>query len=367
MSNSFWFFASILVLLGSAPAIVFSAEAPQTGNVVPQTISRTCARQNANVAQLYSLLTEGRYAEAQAKLPQALATAEQDDSPNQAYRACVMGMLGFTNLQLRRPERAAEWYHRALDLKPLPADLQALLTGNLAHALFDANQLERAEEVARQAIALLERAFGPESPEVLFPRVILASVQVRRGEYAIAEPVFRRALDEAERSWGPSSYEAAQGAANLASIHLMQGRYALARGLYQKSLAGLQRNPMRAIDEVPLVYSNLALSCAAGGARREADVWLQRALESGQGLGPEHPAVPVILERAAATRFFQKQYGDSWALFERAIALFETRYGARSTEVLGAMERYSGYLRSARDKSRARDLEKRRKALAAKN
>jgi tetratricopeptide (TPR) repeat protein len=367
MSNSCWFLATILVLLGGAPAIVISAEAQQAGNVIPQMISRICARQNENVEQLYSLLTEGRYAEAQAKLPQALATAEQDDSPNQVYRACVMGMLGFTDLQLGRPELAAEWYRRALDLKPLPADLQALLTGNLAHALGDANQLERAEEVARQAIPLLERAFGPESPEVLFPRVILANVQARRGEYAIAEPVFRRALYAAERSWGPSSYEAAQAAVNLASIHLIQGRYAIARGLYQKSLAGLQRNPMRAIDEVPIVYVSLALSCAASGARQEADLWLQHALESGQELSPEHPAVPVILERAAATRFFQKQYEESWLLFERAIALLEARYGARSPEVLGAMERYSVYLRSARDKSRTRGLEKRRKALAAKN
>ncbi|HEY3453577.1 MAG TPA: tetratricopeptide repeat protein [Bryobacteraceae bacterium] len=337
-----------------------------TGTAIRAELSKhTCHVTSTDAVEAYRLLQTGNFTEARVKLQSALRIAEASAVPEPINRACLMNMMGFVELQHRRPDLAIGWFERGLELKPLSDSLAALLTSNLASTLCDLNQLDRAEEIARRAIRLSERAFGSDDPEVTFPQTTLAFIYVARGEYASAESILRRVFDQAERTWSPMSYEVSVAANNLAFIYFVRGAYAGARDLFQKSLAGLESNPMRARDEIPLTQAALAASCAAGGRDREANMWMERALAyAQQELRSKDPAVPAILERVAVARFFQRDYKSGRKLFDGAITGLEALYGSGSQQVQDALGRYSDLLGKTGDKSLAKKVEQRRKALA---
>jgi hypothetical protein len=149
-------------------------------------------------------------------------------------------------------------------------------------------------------------------------------------------------------------------AGNLGLILLTNRRFALARELLLRSLAGLEQNPMRAKDQIPLTQALVAGSYAEEGRRRQAEIWLERTLTSAQQeLSPED-----VLERAASARFCMNDAGTE--LFDRALALLEAQYGSRSQPVLDALERYAALLRFAKDRRQVKVIEARREALARK-
>ena len=327
-----------------------------------------CGVTRGDVAEGNSLALAGHLAEGQAKLEYALNALEQGAMPDSLHRACLMNALGFLERQQGRPAFAIEWFRRGLELKPQSDALLVLLTGNLAGAYAEFNHLDQAEEAARKALQIAVRAFGPDHPETLFPVTTLAFIHVARGNYDAAEPVLRRVLAQAERSWGLSSYEVAGAAGNLGLILLTNRRYALARELLLKSLAGLEQNPIRAKDQVPLTQALVAGSYAAEGRRRPAEIWLERALRNAQQeLSPEDPSLSVIFERAATARFCLNDTDAGAELFDRSVALLEAQHGSRSQPVLDALERYAALLRLANDKRRVKVLEARREGLARKD
>jgi tetratricopeptide (TPR) repeat protein len=363
----------ITVAILANPAAAWADGLPDQHSLDPpnRVIIRTTALNSACLptsregVEGYLLMQEGRFAEARPRLQSALTIAEKD-GPEPSRRACLMDMIGVAALQERHSDLAVQWFERALELKPLSDAVVSLLTNNLASAYADLDRLERAEELARQAIYLSKRAFGPDHPETLFPQTTLAFIYAARGEYATAEPVLRRVLYQAERSWGPSSYQVTLAAGNLAFIHFAQGEYALARELFEKALSGLQSNPMRAKDEIPLTQAALAVSCAALARRQEANMWLEKALVyAAEELSTEHPAFAQVLERAAITRFFLNDYDSGKKLFDQAVAILESRHGPESQQVRGALERYSGLVRKVKDKSRTGQLKEYRKELEA--
>ena len=371
MSAPIWLKAITITLLGGIPALALETPQPRPENPPVSAgvsarsgLNATCVLTSADMAEGNRLALAGHFAEGRAKLESALNALEQAGAPDLLNRACLMNMLGFLEQQQHRPALAVEWFRRALDLQPPSDTLLVLLTGNLASAYAELNYLDQAEAAARQALQIAVHAFGPDHSETVAPATTLAVIHVARRDYAAAEPVLRRVLARAERSWG-TSYEAALAAGNLGIIHLTNRRYALGRELLLKSLAGLEQNPIRAKDEIPLTQALVAESYAAEGRRRDANIWLERALTyAQQELSPEEPALPVVLERAAIARFCLKDNDEGKKLFDRAVGLLETQHGPQSQPVLDALQNYAALLRFANDKRQARVIEARREALA---
>jgi tetratricopeptide (TPR) repeat protein len=326
-----------------------------------------CALTGIQMAEGNTLAQAGRFTEGKAKLLSALEALELRGTPDPVNRACLMNMIGFLDQQERRSDLALQWFQRALEAKPPFDNLVLVLTVNLANAFADLHRLDEAEKAARRALELSVRVFGPDHEETLLPIAMLAFIKVARGDFASAEPVLRRVLAFAERNWRESSYLRAQAAANLGVIYFIDRRYAMARDLLQKSLVGLEQNPIRAKDEIPLTQALLAVSYAAEGQRQEANIWLGRALaRAQQELSQDDPALALVLERGATAKFYLKDYDSGSELFDRAIAVLEAAYGPGSEPVLDALDRYSALVRAAKDKNRARILEARRKAFAGK-
>ena len=65
----------------------------------------------------------------------------------------------------------------------------------------------------------------------------LAGLYQAQGKYAEAEPLYQRALAIREKALGPEHPDVANSLNNLAVLYRAQGKYAEAEPLYQRALA----------------------------------------------------------------------------------------------------------------------------------
>jgi tetratricopeptide (TPR) repeat protein len=316
-----------------------------------------CKTHDPEVAAGYALAQSGRFAEARVHFESALVSAEGKGILDAPQRACLMRMIGYAETRSVRGERAIPWFRRALEQRPLPVPLVALLTADLAYAYSEIGWLDQGEPVARDAVHLTEQAFGADHPDSLSAQSTLAGIYFARGDVARAEPVYRRILDRLQRTQGPDAYEVALAASNLGVVYLAAGRNSEARNLLRDALAGLSRTPMKRDDEAPMVEAELALAEARYGEAREAEKLIQEVMATlEKSIGPEHPSFPVIVELAATAKLKLGEREPARELFHRAISALESRYGPSSTEVVAAGRRYAGVLNAGKDKKGAKQI-----------
>ena len=87
----------------------------------------------------------------------------------------------------------------------------AVVLNNLAVLLRDTNRLAEAEPLSRRALAIDERSYGPDHPDVASDLNNLAALLQATNRLAEAEPLYRRALAIDERSYGPDHPDVATG------------------------------------------------------------------------------------------------------------------------------------------------------------
>jgi tetratricopeptide (TPR) repeat protein len=82
-----------------------------------------------------------------------------------------------------------------------------------------------------------------------------------QGQYAEAESRYQRALAIWEKAFGPDHPNVATGLNNLAELYRMQGQYAQAEPLYQRALVIWERTLGREHPNLATALKNLALLC----------------------------------------------------------------------------------------------------------
>ena len=122
-----------------------------------------------------------------------------------------------------------------------------------------------------------------------------------KGDYARAEPLLQRALAIREKALGPDHPDVADSLDNLAVLYYVRGDYARAEPLYQRSLAisgeGARPRPPRRRQHP---QQPGARSTAARAITRAPSLLLQRALGIREkALGPDHPDVAQSLNNLA--------------------------------------------------------------------
>jgi tetratricopeptide (TPR) repeat protein len=107
----------------------------------------------------------------------------------------------------------------------------------LALSLQSKGDLAGAEPLFRQALAIAEKALGPNHPDTAGSLNNLAGLLESQGDSAGAEPLYRRALAIAEKALGPDHPHTAASLDNLAGLLEAKGDYAGAEPLYRRALA----------------------------------------------------------------------------------------------------------------------------------
>jgi CHAT domain-containing protein len=93
----------------------------------------------------------------------------------------------------------------------------------------------------RRALAISEKANGPEHPSTGTRLNNLAGLYQDMGQYALALPLYQRALAIAEKANGPEHPSTGTRLNNLAGLYRAMGQYALALPMYQRALAIAER------------------------------------------------------------------------------------------------------------------------------
>ena len=108
-----------------------------------------------------------------------------------------------------------------------------------------------------EALAIRERAFGPDHPKTAETRNELAQVYSRNGKDAEAEAGFRRAIESLERSGGAGNPPLANPLMRYADHLRRRGHYDAAEPLYRRSLQLLEGRPDDSLPELYTAYADV--------------------------------------------------------------------------------------------------------------
>jgi tetratricopeptide (TPR) repeat protein len=103
--------------------------------------------------------------------------------------------------------------------------------------LYRAGKFSEAVPLAQQALAIREKALGPDHPDVATSLNDLANLCLQQGRYADGVPLAQRSLAIREKALGSDRREVAASLGTLALLYKLQGRYVDAGPLYERSLA----------------------------------------------------------------------------------------------------------------------------------
>jgi tetratricopeptide (TPR) repeat protein len=177
-----------------------------------------------------------------------------------------------------------------------------------------------------------------------------------RARYAEAEPLFRRALAIDEKAQGPNHPDAAAGLNNLAMLYYDQGCYGDAEPLYQRALAICEKALGPDHPDTAQSLNNLALLYYNQRRYAQAEPLYQRALAIYEReLGPEHPDTATTLNNLAGIYDSQGRYAEAEPLLQRALAIFEKALGHDHPWTTRSVRNYARFLR---ERGRAAEAEK---------
>ena len=188
-----------------------------------------------------TLIPLGKYAEADTVLKRALDAQHRSGHRGSTEELRIINLLGLVQLQLGRHAESEALLKQALaDTRDLDDKKGAHTRSGtmyiLARSLNAANKFTEAEKYARESVALRERMDNPENAEVAKAQLVLGRALIGQNRLAEAETLLRRALVISEKTLGPDHNETAKIVASLAYLAGQRGQTAEA-GNYLKRAA----------------------------------------------------------------------------------------------------------------------------------
>jgi tetratricopeptide (TPR) repeat protein len=228
-------------------------------------------------------------------------------------------------------------------------DEAAVLDGR-ALELFRLGKYSEAIPFAQRALAIREKARGPNHPDVATSLNNLAEFYRNQGRYVDAEPLYKRSLAIYEKALGPNHPDVAMSLNNLALLYHDQGRYVDAEPLYQRSLAIREKTRGPNHPDVATALNNLAALYRDQGRSVDAEPLHKRSLAIYEkALGSNHPDVAMSLSNLAVLYRSQGRYVDALPLVRRTIAdktagawaALPVLFGAQTTKLISGDEAFN--------------------------
>jgi len=215
----------------------------------------------------------------------------------------------------------------------------------------------QARPLFERALAIKEKALGPEHPETATSLNNLALLLWEQGDYSAPRPLYERTLAIYDKALGPEHPSTAMSLNNLANLLMDQGDFAGSRPLYERALA---INEKAFGSEHPATAKSLdflARVLEAQGDLTGARQLKERALTIFEkALGPEHPFTATSLSSLAALLKAQGDLTGARPLEERALAISEKALGPEHPEIGTSLNNLAALLRAQGDFTGARPL-----------
>jgi CHAT domain-containing protein/Tfp pilus assembly protein PilF len=204
--------------------------------------------------------------------------------------------------------------------------------------LYNRGRYSEAIPLAQRALAIGEKALGPDHPDVAASLNNLAEFYRIQGRYAEAEPLFKRALTIKEKAFGPDHPDVALSLNSLAELYRAQGRFAEAEPLYQRSLTIFEKSLGPDHPHVAVLLNNLATLYDLQGRFPDAEQRYLRSMAiSEKTLGPDHPNAAFSLNNLAGLYRAEGRYADAERNYRRSLAIREKALGADHPDVAASL------------------------------
>ncbi|MCB1933817.1 MAG: tetratricopeptide repeat protein, partial [Candidatus Accumulibacter sp.] len=238
--------------------------------------------------------------------------------------------------------KAEPLYQRALAIneKALGPDHPdtARSLSNFADLYTATGAYAKAEPLYQRALAIHEKALGPDHPYTAVSLNALADLYTVTGAYAKAEPLLERALAINEKALGPDHPGTATSLNDFAALYYGTGAYAKAESLHQRALAIYEKALGPDHPDTATSLNNLADLYTVTGAYAKAEPLLQRTLAiREQALGLDHPDTARSLNNLGALYSTTGVYAKAEPLLQRALAIHEKALGPDHPDTAGSL------------------------------
>ena len=257
-----------------------------------------------NLAQL--LQDTNRLAEAEPLMRRALAIDETSYGPDHPNVAIDLNNLASLLQATNRLAEAEPLMRRALaidetELRPGSSQGGDPPQQSRGPASRPRTASPRPSRSMRRALAIDEKSYGPDHPNVATRLNNLARLLQATNRLAEAEPLMRRALAIDEKSYGPDHPDVATDLNNLAQ--LLQGHEPPRRGRAADAPRARDRRDGATVRIIPMWradLNNLARLLQATNRLAEAEPLMRRALAIDEkSFGPDHPNTAIVRNNLA--------------------------------------------------------------------
>src|ERR1019366_8744336 len=180
--------------------------------------TKTTDPYDVGLAALYA----GNYGAATSSLKDSLKQREEKFATAQKDVADAAFFLGQSLYEQGKYRESATAFQRCLQIRPD----DPMVLNNTALSLEEAGDYASAEPLLRRALAINEKALGPDHPNVATALNNLAELLQEKGDYTRAEPLLRRALAINEKALDPDHPDVARDLNNLAALLYAKGDHA---------------------------------------------------------------------------------------------------------------------------------------------
>jgi len=254
---------------------------------------------------------------------------------------------------------ACSWF---INIFSMESAEEGLLLSRAGYYLNERADYAQAGPLYHRALAIYEKALGPEQPDTATAANNLALLLKTQGNYAEAEPLYRRALAIREKALGPEHPATASSLNNLAELYRTQGRNQEAEPLHRRALAIREKALGPEHPDTATSLNNLALLLNDRGKSAEAEPLYRRALAIREkALGPAHPNTANSLHCLAFFCASQGKAAEAEPLYRRALAILEKALGQEHPKTVLARNNLIEFYREQGRGAEADALEKRAK------
>ena len=234
--------------------------------------------------------------------------------------------------------------------------------GNIGQILKAQGDLAGALEYTQRALAIDEKAFGPEHPKVAADSSNIGQILKAQGDLSGALEYTQRALAIGENAYGPDHPDVATDANNIGAILCAQGDLSGALEYTRRALAIGEKVYGPDHPNVAIRANNIGQVLKAQGDLRGALEYTQRALAIFEkAYGPDHPNVGTLANNIGAILQDQGDLTGALEYTQRALAIDERAYGPEHPDVAVRANNIGSILLSQGDRAGA--LEYTRRAL----
>jgi tetratricopeptide (TPR) repeat protein len=294
------------------------------------------------IEQAKQALEDGEFDKAEQFFNQAseldIKAAEQaQEIANKRFISAAASLAANGNLKLTQLayRESGEYYERAAKLLPVGNDeVLALYLNWAGYAFYDAALYDKVKSLFERSLAIREKVFGDEHPDVALSLNNLAGLHQTQGNYDQAKPLYERSLAIREKVFGKEHPDVALSFNNLAELHQSQGNYDQAKPLYERAFAIWEKIHGKEHPSVAISLNNLALLHKTQGHYDQAKPLYERSLAIFEKVySKDHPSVATSLNNLAELHRVQGHYDEAKPLYERSLAIREKVFGDEHPDV----------------------------------